>query len=1023
MQTALTKYLDHLDSNPDGNEVEYRTPFENFFNEFTKEQGIKATIKQEDRHGVKTKGIPDFAVYDNSEPKKFVGYIECKKPNTNLDKIKDSEQIKEYQKTTNNIILTDYHRFILLGKDSAEHDVVLSKEHQSVIRFQNLLKDFYSYNYPHIKTKKVLATILADQSFHYSGELRKFIKDKENETENFYTKFNGLFKEYEKSISYYYALEDFCDIYSQSLVYGLMLARIDTNKDLDEEGLNYLQDIPEEYKLLYEFLSQAYESRFLPTSLKRALISIGKNINMIDTEAIQQEFSKTGEGKQHIAVYLYEDFLQAYDNLKKTEKRKESGVYYTPVEAANFITRAVNEIIKTKFDPKGYLADKVKVLDFACGTGTFLHSVFEQMLEPLEKGEPSEKGGSKLDAVRKEEIKNKITKDIFGFELLFVPYIISHTILTRFLKGEGINLKKRLGIFLTNTLDISQHKISDLLPNLKKEYEKAMDIKEKEHILAIIGNPPYFVGRSQAKKGVIDDHLKEYKKDLNEQNIMPLNDIYLKFIRFAEWKIEKQEQGIIGIITNNSYIDGITHRQMRKHLYETFDEIYIVNLHGNTRRKEGDKNIFDVMVGVAIAIFVKLPKPTNKKVMKYFSTMDNKLITRPEKLDFLNNIKFKNVKWKTLKPVEPYYWFVDKDFSLQDEYNRFWKLINIFENYSSGVKTKKDAITIHYNKRNLDKVITDFINLSEQDIATKYKLDNSSRDWKISYAKNDLIANKGKDFYSYISYRPFDNRITYFTGKTKGFHAFPTLINSRFVKNENIGLCFTRNIDNDNFSDVFIADKSIDVHVVGGQNYLAPLYLYKDGEVFDGASKTPNFTVEFSAFLKTLDFKPRPEKILAYIYAILHSPIYRKKYVEFLKTDFPAIPFTKDKTIFEKYVKLGQKLIDLHLLKDIPDDKTIKLPKELDFPFTIDKITYTDNKLLLHTTENKIITIEGITKEIYGFEIGSYKPIDKWLKYRKKDSVPLESKDLKHIKDMAVAIKNTIPVMEEIAELCEEYLH
>jgi predicted helicase len=155
----------------------------------------------------------------------------------------------------------------------------------------------------------------------------------------------------------------------------------------------------------------------------------------------------------------------------------------------------------------------------------------------------------------------------------------------------------------------------------------------------------------------------------------------------------------------------------------------------------------------------------------------------------------------------------------------------------------------------------------------------------------------------------------------------------------------------------------------------------------------------------------------------LHSPIYRKKYIEFLKTDFPAIPFTKDKTIFEKYVKLGQKLIDLHLLKDVPDDKTIKLPKEVDFPFTIDNIAHTDNKLLLHTTENKIITIEGITKEVYDFEIGSYKPIDKWLKYRKKDSVPLESKDLKHIKDMAVAIKNTISVMEEIAELCEEYLH
>jgi predicted helicase len=225
-----------------------------------------------------------------------------------------------------------------------------------------------------------------------------------------------------------------------------MLARLDANNDLDEEKLNYLQDIPDEYKLLKEFLSQAYISYDLPKPLRHTLINIGKNINMIDVEAIQKEFIKTSEGKQHIAIFLYEGFLQEYDKLKETQNRKESGVYYTPVEATNFITRGVKELIKTRFNmPRGYLAEQVKVLDFACGTGTFLHSVFEEMLK------------DNKDDLDRETIKNKIVKDIYGHEILFVPYIILHTMLTNFLKGHGIIFKEkeRLGIYLANTLDIS----------------------------------------------------------------------------------------------------------------------------------------------------------------------------------------------------------------------------------------------------------------------------------------------------------------------------------------------------------------------------------------------------------------------------------------------------------------------------------------------------------------------------------------------------------------------------------------
>jgi hypothetical protein len=464
------------------------------------------------------------------------------------------------------------------------------------------LQDFYGYKYPYINTKKTLVASLAAQSFYYSVALREYIEDKTNETQDFYIKFKGLFGEYEKSINFHYILADFCDIYAQSLVYGLLLARLDKGEQLNEQKLNYLENIPNEYRLLYEFLAQAYESRLLPTEVKIALTNIGKNINLIDTQAIEKEFYKTNNGKQNIAVYLYEDFLAQYDKFRGTENRKEGGVYYTPSEATDFITRGVNHLLTTCFNlPDGYNSENVKILDFACGTGTFIHSIFDLMIP------------EKFDDLTKQTLKNKITKDIYGFELLFTPYIIAHTILTRFLKEKGIPLDgERLGVYLTNTLDVSSHRISELLPALKKEYEKARDIKDKENILAIVGNPPYFNGKSQAKSDVIDAELKKYKQGLNEKKIN-LDDLYIKFIRFAEWKIQRNGYGVVGIITNNSFLDGVTHRQMRKHLYNTFDEIYIVNLHGNSRKGEGDKNIFDIMVGVSITFLVKhktTPQPT-----------------------------------------------------------------------------------------------------------------------------------------------------------------------------------------------------------------------------------------------------------------------------------------------------------------------------------------------------------------------------------------------------------------------------
>ena len=1019
IEPQVQNYLAYFIARPDGEEIEYRTLFETLFSTLQIPFMDKTSIVQEDRRsGIEVEGMPDFFVWDDADTlyKSLVGFIECKKPSYNIEKLIDSEQIKKYSKTCENIIITNYGRFILLQKGKKQHDITLTTDTKTLLDFITLLQDFYDYKYPYINSKKTLVAALAAQSFYYSVALRQYIDDKANETESFYTKFKGLFGEYEKSINYHYELTDFCDIYAQSLVYGLLLARLDKGELLNEQKLNYLENIPDEYRLLYEFLAQAYENRYLPTEIKIALTNIGKNINLIDTTAITNEFQKTNNGKQNIAVYLYEDFLAQYDKFRGTENRKEGGVYYTPGEATDFITRGVNHLLKTHFDlPQGYNSGNVKILDFACGTGTFIHSVFEQMIP------------DNPDTLEKSILKNKITKDIYGFELLFTPYIISHTILAQFLKGKGIHLgNERLGIYLTNTLDISSHSISELLPSLKKEYEKARDIKDRENILAIIGNPPYFNGKSQAKSDVIDVEIKKYKQGLNEKKIN-LDDLYIKFIRFAEWKIQKCGYGVVGIITNNSFLDGVTHRQMRKHLCETFDGIYIVNLHGNSRKGEGDKNIFDIMAGVSITFFIKRQNPTEKTV-KYFSTLNNNLISRAEKLSFLKETGFEKIDWKTINPAETqYYWFADKDLSLEGEYKKFRKITDIFRHYNSGIQTKRDNFTLHYDEKNLEQIKVDLANLSIEAIKQKYNVDDN-RDWSVLKAKQDLLFNYNPQN---VSYRPFDNRHTSLSKKSKGFLAYPRYETSQHFEKDNVGLCFTRQLLGDKWQNIFVTDKMIDGCTVSIKSrewtYVAPLYLYVDDE------KTPNWTKPvyagdddatkyFVQFLQTLTFTPSPEQVLAYIYAVLHSPVYRNKYIEFLKSDFPSVPFTTDKEIFDKYAKLGQKLIDSHLFKNLPTDTEIRVNYDFDSDFVVEEISQDNNKLHLFTTDNKTVTFDGVTSSICNFEIGSYKPIEKWLKYRIKDKVLLSLPDLQHLKNMIIALKNTISAMQDIEILGDDYL-
>lgn len=1026
-KTAIQEYicaLQAIDARQ-ANEHTYRTPLENLFNSLQL-KGKQTTAVQEAK-SEQVDGTPDFFVYEdyNQLFRSLIGFIECKKITRNISEIIPSEQIAKYAKTTENIIITNYRDFILLQngtqKASAtllEADLSASNNPNKEQDFINLLQDFYNYDYAYIKTKKHLACALATQAFYYSVTLREYVQNPSNNEQTFFYKFDKLFKDFQQSLNYEYTLADFCDIYAQSFVYGLFLARMEmfeqnqTNDRFREDNLDWLSNIPLEYKLLYEFLSTGYEPRYLPTPVRVALVNIAKNINLIDIGTIRQEFIKQSHGKTSITAYLYEDFLKEYDTLKGTENRKESGVYYTPKEVTRFIATSVQEIIKTKFGQKaGFLAPGVKVLDFACGTGTFIDSVYELMLNP------------QAGPLEKQKTKEKILKDIYGFELLFTPYIVAHTVLTKFLKDNGVTISPndRLPVYLTNTLDLAPHAISQLLPNLKQEHEKALQVKQETDILAIIGNPPYFNGKSKSASKEIDEFTQDYKKGLNEKKIN-LDDLYIKFIRFAEWKINKSGSGVTGLITNSSFLDGVTHRQMRKHLLETFDEIYILNLHGNTRKKEQDKNIFDIMVGVCITLFVKYPagqKPKGNTAVYYYSTLANGLTTRPEKLHFLAAHTLADLPWKRLNPTQtPFYWFTDKDLSLQNEYDKFWKLTDIFGDCTCGIATDRDDLTINYTKEMLQhNMQLAFSGQYNDQFKTKYRIENSS-----SYNFADKLREQefDKTYILQENYRPFDVRYIYYK---IGFTSRPgEKATQHFIGKNNLGLCFERSCTK-YFSNIFITNLISDCHLTGGKTYIAPLYLYQ--QELGQEVKTPNFTTRFQKEYLAQNAHA-PEDTLNYIYAVLHCPVYRKKYLEFLKTDFPSVPMTKKPDVFARYARLGRRLIRLHTLENIPQDPAIREEYEGEIVnFALAKIippTAAQPKLTLEATSGKKIIFNGVTPEIYAFQIGSYAPVDKWLKYRKKDRVLLGVDDLLHLKNMIIALKHTMQTMEEIEALGAGYL-
>jgi predicted helicase len=671
------------------------------------------------------------------------------------------------------------------------------------------------------------------------------------------------------------------------------------------------------------------------------------------------------------------------------------------------------------------LADPaVTLLDPAAGTLTFpVEAMRLAVDEYTQKYGQGNKNGF---------IKNQLLKNYYAFELMMAPYAIGHLKMSFLLEELGCPLsnEERFQLYLTNTLTMEEIYLNDVpgLSSLGEESQAASQVKKK-NILVILGNPPYS-GMSanqndwteQLLKTDMDGAQSYYVVDgkpLGEKNPKWLQDDYVKFIRFAQWKVQRAGEGVVGMITNHGYLDNPTFRGMRQSLMKTFNEIFVLNLHGNSLKKETapdgsiDKNVFDIRTGVAIILMVK------RKGASGCSVQQTDLFgTRETKYDWLDANSLESTTFVDTHASTPWYFFVKPGIQDLSVYQEWLGINEIFPKNSAGIVTGRDELTIRGNENELWNTIQIFIKLEPEQARITFDLGPDTRDWKITLAQKDL-RDSGPDRKNIASihYRPFDIRKTYFTGRSRGFQCMPRGdVMRHMLLGENLGLITVRRVpSNKEPLYFFISDSIISNGVIRSDNQsidsLFPLYLYSTDSqhnLFSGA-RTPNLKPELVEKLASkYGYNPEPEEILAYIYGVFYSNIYRQKYAEALRVDFPRVPFTGDPVVFKNMAQLGQRLIELHLLKGAELNPPLARYQGSSENNTIEKVAYYAASQRIYINEQKYF--EGISSEVWQYQIGGYQVLNKYLKDRKGRVMdgPV------HYVRITTALAKTIEIQKEI---------
>jgi len=758
----------------------------------------------------------------------------------------------------------------------------------------------------------------------------------------------------------------------------------------------------------------------LPQQMEVIVDDIAAILHAADINSILNQYYKEGKGEDPI-VHFYETFLNQYD----PQTRERRGVYYTPEPVVQYIVRSVHSLLKTHFNlPDGLADPAVTLLDPAAGTLTFpaeaIKLAVQEFVQKYGQG-----GKTKF-------IHDQILKNYYAFELMMAPYAIGHMKISYLLEALGYHLQENesFQLYLTNTLEMEEITQIDLpgVRALSEESRLAGRVK-REPILVIMGNPPYSgissninAWTEELLKKDLDGAQSYYKVDgqpLGEKKLW-LQDDYVKFLRFAQWKIQKAGRGIVAMITNHSYLDNPTFRGMRQSLMKTFDEIYILNLHGNSLKKETapdgspDENVFDIRQGVAISIFIKTD---SKKMHSVF--YQDLYGNRESKYAWLKANEFSPFEYNQISPTNPFYFFIPTNVFQIRYYSNWPRITDIFPENVTGIVTARDNLAINFDKKTLLRNIETFQNKNFTDDFVKeiFKLSENYA-WKIHSQREEFQGvNDIEDYIKEILYRPFDKRYIFYQPNIVFRMRFDVM---HHMLKENLALLCKRQGKRKPYSYFFITDticESCVFESAFANNTVFPLYLYVDENKKDlytpeSEYKKPNIEAKiYNGLENVYGRKLSPEDILNYIYGVFYSNIYRETYVEFLEYDFPRVPFTAESALFQQMAALGQRLINLHLLRSPELEQPIARfeGQGEDLTITTPKYDPKTNRVWINPT----YYLEGIPPEVWQYQIGGYQVLDKYLKGRKGRSL----EDPRHILRVATALAKTIEIQNEIDPL------
>lgn len=875
-----------------------------------------------------------------------------------------------------------------------------------------LLETFFGFSLPQTFTAESLATELAKRTRFLRDVVADELRDERERGDGMLLGFHEAFERY---LIAELDPVDFADLYAQTITYGLFAAR--TRAGADFSRRTAFEHIPRTIGVLREVF-QFISLGDLPKQLAWVVDDLAEVLAVAEAGEILDRYYREGRGSDPI-IHFYETFLAVYDPAE----RERRGVYYTPEPVVSYIVRSLHRLLKTEFGrPDGLASEGVTLLDPAAGTMTFVARAVEEAVREFEAKYGA--GG------RGEFIRRHILPHFYAFELMMAPYAVGHLKMGFYLEELGHRLEpdERFQLYLTNTLEMEELEQTRLpgMASLAHESRLAGEVKKQTPILVVLGNPPYS-GHSANMGDWIRGLIEDYKKDAPELHKPAqakwLQNDYVKFLRFAQYKIDEAGHGVIGMITSHSYLDNPTFRGMRQSLLRSFDEIWLLDLHGGSLKREtapdgsNDENVFDIRQGVAICFLVKRPSADRRELparVRYSEVWGS----RERKYAWLDQHDVTSTDWETIDPQKRLFLFRPVDRNLKDIYDEFPAVPDIFNQGgppAPGMVTTQDEFAISWSAEEMQRKVRLLLGTqSEEEARALFRLCSQSQ-WNYERAKQELADGKWRDDVVPVLYRPLDTRWTVYNKNVAVHRRDRVMRHMRAGPNRAIIVPRQNKDDFGAFVSEFVGThKTASAYDI---NYYFPLNLHPDKKRNDlfSEQRKPNLDPKLLATLAEMHGRePTPERVFHYVYAVLYAPTYRARYNEFLKTDFPRIPFTADAALFDDMAALGERLTALHLLRSPALDPPLarfhgegdgRVAKNRGAGFRYDADA---ERVWINEAQH----FAPVPPELWEYTIGGYQVLEKWLKDRRERQLSLE--EIKTYCRIVTALAGTVELQAEI---------